>query len=84
MTPEISSAAGLRSGIAAFIWGFIFATDGREVCVRNAIQQGFRCREGFGAVPAFQSMLRGFGASLKVDRKRGVAPRWCSAWNDAF
>ena len=54
ITPEISSVAGLRSGIAAFI-GDSFS-HGRSALgdpFGKAIRLGFGCPEGFGSARAF-------------------------------
>jgi hypothetical protein len=48
MTPEICSVAVRRSGMAAFMWGFIFATGNWdwEASFRKPILRQFGCRKG--------------------------------------
>jgi hypothetical protein len=56
ITPEISSVAGLRSGIAAVMLGDSFS-HGRSALgdpFGNAILLGIGCWKGFGAAGAFQ------------------------------
>jgi hypothetical protein len=57
--------------------GTYFATGNWDwgASFRKPVPRRLGCREGLGAVPAFQSMLRGFGASPKGYREDRVAPR---------
>ena len=57
--------------------GIYFATGNWDwwASFRKPALRRLGCREGLGAVPAFQSMLRGFGASPKGYREDRVAPR---------